>query len=311
MRFGVLMLYFNAEKFILAAISNTAPYVETIYISYSKVPWNAYNKDARKYTNNSSLAIIEASLFRHKIKIIEGVWESEHDQRNSVVKQAISDGMDYLIIQDPDEFYLPDEFNKNLQSIIDQPDYPFYYNPWINFWKSTKHVLLERVSNEGIKNTIYNESANFAVNLSRTPSISFVNKRGTSWSYDKGLRIPGVCLHLSYVYSDEELKVKLATWGHSHEVQKFWFKYKWLAWQPQTKYLHPTQSPIWIKAVPYSGLLPNEIQNFPLLSQKTLTLNSIEKLHCAFLALFSFIDYYKRQIKGRIAAKLRIGQYKR
>ena len=44
MKFGVHMLYFNQDKWILKTIENCAPFVDKIYIAWSEKPWN-YNEN--------------------------------------------------------------------------------------------------------------------------------------------------------------------------------------------------------------------------------------------------------------------------
>lgn len=54
MKFGVHMLYFNQDKWILKTIENCAPFVDKIYIAWSEKPWN-YNDSASKFINNSNV----------------------------------------------------------------------------------------------------------------------------------------------------------------------------------------------------------------------------------------------------------------
>ena len=53
-RFAVMILLFNADKFILRTIDNCGPFVEKVFVSYSPVPWTAYNPNARKHIKNKS-----------------------------------------------------------------------------------------------------------------------------------------------------------------------------------------------------------------------------------------------------------------
>jgi len=257
-----MILFFDCNQFILRTLDNCASYVDKIYVSYSELPWN-YNKDARRnFRNLADLDLLNKSLHFDKVEIVNGVWDTEEQQRNECLRRARNDGFDYLIIQDADEFYCGSEYQKNLEAIIKNPDYSFYTTPWINFWKNLNYVIEFKDPGFGEKNTIYSRCANFAVNLSR--DTRFVRKRIINHS-NNSKHLPGLCHHLSYVLSDDEVFRKISTWGHTHQVSiKNWYQKKWLAWDPKTRYIHPLISVTANRAVPYIGELPTQLQDLPV-----------------------------------------------
>ena len=312
MKIGVLILYFNSSNTILKCIDNCSNFVDIIYISYSELPWSGYNVKARdQYRNNSNLDIIRSHSSKSKIKIIEGVWDTEESQRNAIVAAAKLDGVDYLIIQDPDEFYLEEEYSKNINEIRRQPDYPFYYCLWINFWKNLHHIVLERKNVIGSKFSMYSYNPNFAINLKYFPDIHFEDKRVPNYPASKGCMLSGICYHLSYVYSDDEMKIKIGTWGHSHQVGEKWMKYKWLGWNDKTKFINPMMGPVWDRAVRFDGELPAQLNDFPLLHQEYIPLNPQELKDEKEYDWNQLKLYVKHQTKAWLAKKLKLGQYKR
>lgn len=254
--------------------------------------------------------MIYGSPYNSKIKIVEGIWDSEEDQRNAVVKQAREDEMDFLIIQDPDEFYLTEEYLKNLKTIEQYPTYPFYYNPWINFWKRLDQALLERKNILGTRYSTLSISANFALNLRQFPDIHFQDCRRPNFRQGEGYRLPGICYHLSYVHSDEDMNRKVSTWGHSHQVHKEWMRYKWYGWTNKTKFLHPLSGPIWQKVVRFNGDLPKELEDFPLLNQQHIQLTPEQRKLEKQYDWNQLKIYYFHHTKGWIAKQLKLGQYK-
>lgn len=312
MKFGVLILYFNAERTILRCIENCSPFVNRIYVSYSSLPWSAYNPEARsRHHNQSSKEVLRQSPHLDKIRLIEGTWNTEQDQRNAIVEIARSEGIDVLIIQDPDEFYLPASYRKNLAEIEENPEYPFYYNPWVNFWKDLGHIVLERRALFGKKYFPYSESANFAINLRHFPDVHFKDRRLSNYSYDQGLKLSGLCYHLSYVYSDEEVRAKIETWGHSHQVQANWMQYKWLGWRPSSIYINPTLGPVWHRAIPFNGELPGELIDFPKLEQTYAPLSFFQRLDEWVYNFRQVQRYWRHEMKGIIARRFGLGQYKK
>ena len=73
--------------------------------------------------------LLKKSHFCHKIELIEGDWETDEDERNTCLRKAKNDGFDFLIIQDADEFFIKDDYKKNIKKIIQNPDYELYTTP--------------------------------------------------------------------------------------------------------------------------------------------------------------------------------------
>lgn len=267
-KFAAHLLYYDCDQFILRAIDNLAPWVDRFFVAYSPHPWT-YNAGARDtFHNSSDPAILERSPHWKKIELVRGDWSTEEAQRNECVDRAKAQGFDYLIIQDPDEFYLPSEIEKNLVGIEAQPDWPYYRNPWHLFWKTTQWVLLQSFANTykhgqvvtSVRNTTLNYNACFALNLQT--DACFSNRRLPN-HIDDYLMLPGVCHHLSFVMNDEQMWRKVNTWGHSHEFdRKLWYDVKWLGWTPETLDLSPLSPTVWRRAVAYRGKLPEQIVDF-------------------------------------------------
>jgi len=69
------------------------------------------------FKNVSNKDLLKNSEFYNKIVLIEGEWKYEEDQRNACLRAARDDKIDYLIIQDCDEFYSDEDFLMNLSDI--------------------------------------------------------------------------------------------------------------------------------------------------------------------------------------------------
>jgi glycosyltransferase involved in cell wall biosynthesis len=310
-RFAVQMLFFDCENLILQAIANTAPHVERIYVTYSKLPWN-YNPSARnEFVNSGDVSILQKSPFREQVTVIEGDWTSEEEQRNACLDRAREDGFDYLIVQDADEFYLPEEFEKNLAEIRRHSDHHYYRNPWYLFWKSTRHVIQHHAvmtyRNGKVitaeRNVLHNYSMAFALNLRK--ETSFRAKRVPN-QLDEYMMLPGHCHHLSWVYSDAQVLRKLFTWGHSHQVydRMLWYRVKWLGWTEATRNLHPVNPIGYRRAVPYEGPVPREIADFNAGEQSYSPPRAADLLHVnmydAMARLRTGIQGVRRSVRPKV-----------
>lgn len=253
LKFATHVVLFGQDKWIMRNVANAYPHVEKIYVAYSEKPWS-YNPNARnQYKNSFDLNILRNSEYADKIVIIEGVWDTEEQQRNACVDAAVNDGMDYLFIHDADEFYFYTAFLLIKEYIGKNPDYDYYKIGWYCFWKSFQYVLLD---NFGAMITGYPE---FCINLKR--GTRFTSKRRPN-KINHHIIPPyvGVCYHGSYVLTDEELLQKINTWGHTNDFNKdHWFKEKWLKWTEQSTDLHLVSPSAWSKAIKFDDQLPEVI----------------------------------------------------
>jgi hypothetical protein len=194
------------------------------------------------------LSSIRNSQYADKIEIIEGVWDTEEAQRNACLDSAKRDGMDYLFIHDADEFYTHEDFKKMIQWISLNPNYSLYRCPWYNFWRSYDYVTIKEDGN------LIAGYPDICVNLKH--NLRFQNKR-TATKDNIGVIDNVICYHMSYVLTDEEVKRKLETWGHTNDFNIYsWYENKWLNWNENSIGLHPIQPNAWYKAVKYNGTLP-------------------------------------------------------
>jgi hypothetical protein len=295
-RFAVMTLCFYGEKTILRMIDNCAPFVEKIYVGYSEVPWSDYNKNARStFKAELSSDIFGESKWAHKIEVIRGEWPSDEAERNTILDKARQDGMDYLIVQDADEFYTPENFQKNLEGIAAHPNYPAYRCPWVVFWKNTRYVLTCR-------NTIFEKPRaittcpNFAVNCNM-PDVHFSVSRMVT-RINEAFMLDGLCLHLSWVLDDEVAWKKVLTWAHSHQFNaKKWYYQKWLAWKPGDKNIGHISRVDFGEAIPFEGDLPAELHDFPAMKQQYVPLSVVEKMDSKLRDLRAMFVWQLRKSK--------------
>lgn len=251
MKFGVHMLYFNQDKWILKTIENCGPFVDKIYVAWSEKPWN-YNNNASKFINNSNVDFLKQSKYYDKITIIKGEWKLDEDERNSCLNKAKEDGMDYLITQDADEFYTFDDYKKIINGITKNPTYDFYTTPWIVFWKNYNYIVTGK---DGKQISGYPE---IAINLHK--DVKFIRCRRPNSNHCK--QLDAICHHMCFVFDkDEDCWNKINTWGHSHQFNTTeWYNKYWLNWTPELMNIHPIQPTAWHKTLEFKGELPEVLR---------------------------------------------------
>ena len=251
-KFAAHVLLFDSQKWILRMIENCGPFVEKIYVAYSELPWT-YNPNARNnFKNTADPSILLNSQYANKIELIRGIWEKEEDQRNTCLDKAKFDGMDYLIIQDTDEFYTYNDYPRMIEQIANNPDYDFYKTPWCIFWKSFDYIL------EGENGSSVISFPEVAINCKR--NVKFTRARTpNSKNY---FLLDALCYHGSFVSTDDEMYRKIHTWGHAHQFDRdMWYHSKWLKWTESTEDLHPVSPSVFRRAVRFKGNLPEVLIN--------------------------------------------------
>lgn len=258
MRVGVLILFYNVNRFIRHTLDNCGPLVDAIYISYSAKPWSHYNTAARGFFENKSQpAQIQSHPHYGKCRLIEGEWATEAEQRNAALERARADGMDFLIVQDADEYYHQADYQMNIDFLAAHRNELYFRGMWYTFWKTTDYV----VETAGVG--LLTNCENFAVNC-RLP-VEFVRNRRVGVPADyQAMTVPGVCFHLSYVYSDSEVWEKINTWGHADQVDRAnWYRRKWLCWSEQSRCLSPiAPEALFRRALRFRAALPECLASF-------------------------------------------------
>jgi len=246
-KFAAHALLFDSQKWILKMIENCGPFVEKIYVAYSELPWT-YNPSARNnFKNTANPSILLNSQYANKIELIHGVWEREEDQRNACLDRAKADGMDFLIIQDADEFYKHSDYSRMIEQIANNPDYGFYKTPWCIFWKSFDYILEGENGSTaiGFPEVAINCKHNVRFTRARTPNSN---------NY---FLLDALCYHGSFVSTDDEMYRKIHTWGHAHQFDRdMWYQNKWLKWTESLEDLHPVSPSVFRRAVRFKEDLP-------------------------------------------------------
>lgn len=240
----------NSLKDVIENISN---HVDKIFIAYPKRPW-AYKVDERNNRQNpTSLNFILECSKGHNIEIVEGDWKYDEETRNACFDLAKSQGFDWFMIQDADEFYDDEGWNLILKTLKKSKNQTFFNSTWYNFWKSSDCVLL--CENDDIK------SQNGSIALRCNNNIRFSNKRLPN--IEKPQIIDARCYHYGYVRTDLEIEGKIKTWGHTNEFDnEKWYLNKWLNWNKNTLNLHPVNPKSWKRAIKFPYNQPNFSKKF-------------------------------------------------
>ncbi|WP_259070304.1 hypothetical protein HDF24_14830 [Mucilaginibacter sp. X4EP1] len=255
MKIAAHVLAYNVNRFLSEVLKNIEPHVDKIYVAHAERPFGYIEASRQTKTNPTKVSDIIAASSSDKIEIVKGDWLTEEDMRNACLTRAKEAGFDWFIIQDADEFYTNSSWDQIKEILKNNKTDDLLKTNWYNFWKSSHYIIVNE--NGSIKET----NAGFAIRC--TPDIKFMHKRVCNAKNVRTIDLP--CYHYGYVMSDQEMSEKLSTWSHAQETNADkWFKFKWENWTEETRYLHPTNPPAWLKAIKFPMHQPDFAEQFAL-----------------------------------------------
>ena len=242
--FAAVYCVYDDTTWLRASLESVYGTVDAIYFLIGDRPWNGEPTDTSATRN----IVREFPDPDNKIKIIEGSWTNEADQRNAgldILKEA---GFTYCFVIDADEIYDPAELKRMMELAVSRQDVDCWHMKWDTYWKTPQYRIDPREPFEPIV-------------FVKIGTVRF-NKNRTAVEGKHGLIPPeaGICHHLSYARSDGEVLKKITTFSHAREVKPGWFEKVWKKWDSDhsLKNLHPTHPHAYQRAVeqPYSALPP-------------------------------------------------------
>lgn len=254
MKLATYVIAYNQGKWIMRNLENSYPYVDHIYVLYSKLPLT-HNKKARETLRNEfDINIIKNSKYMDKITIIEGVWDTDTEMRNVALKKAKEDKIDYLMSHDADEYFFNGDFLKIRDAIKNNPDYIMYEIDHYVFWKSFKYRIIDINKEHGVAGRMQT-----IVNVNKVDNYDYI--RDVYWG-DHALIENVKCYHGSYVLTDEECYKKICSFGHAadFDIDK-WYNEVWLKWTPKSRDFHPIWPWCWDHVEEFKGELPEVIRD--------------------------------------------------
>jgi len=243
-RFAAVYCVYDDIAWLTDSLESVYPGVDAIYFLVSDKPW--YGQPTG---NTETITTIrEFPDTQNKIRIIQGSWTNETDQRNTGLDRLKEAGFTYCVVIDADEIYDPAELKRMKELVLSRPDVDCWHVSLDTYWKSYRYRIEPR---EPLKPPVFVKAGEVRFTQNRTV-------RGSNH-----MVIPpetGICHHLSYAHGDDEVLKKISTFSHAREIIPGWFENIWKKWDTDHEMinLHPTHPHAYQKAVeqPYASLPP-------------------------------------------------------
>lgn len=240
--FAAVYCVYDDEAWLRKSLDSVYSCCDKIFILISDKPWQGQCVD----NTNTLRCIKQYSDFDQKIEITNGTWNNETDQRNAGLLLTEKQGFEYCFVVDADEIYDPVQLMNMMNYVSKYPHIECWHMTWDTYWKSPLFKIEPR---EPFKPVVF----------VRTGRVKFTENRSVGGNRH-GMIPPevGFCHHMSYARSDEQVKKKIATFSHAHQIKSHWFESVWKAWDANhlLPNLHPTHPSSYQMAVyqPFASL---------------------------------------------------------
>lgn len=239
---GAVYCVYDDERWLKLSIESIYANCDIIYFLVNEKPWYGVESDNQTTLN----CILNFPDIAKKINLIRGNWSTETEQRNVGLALLKQEKIDYCLVVDADEIYEPIQLKNMFDFARSHPEIDCWHMQWFTYWKSMNYIIHPKEPFE-------------PVFLTKVQSTSFVNNRLVT--APKHELIPpaiGICHHMSYARSNQEIQKKISTFSHANEILPDWYQQIWLQWDlnQNMQALHPTQ-PQWYKQAisqPFSAL---------------------------------------------------------
>lgn len=211
MRLACVTVAYCEQRLIAPFIQHMQNRVDEIVVLNSTRPWHG------EEVEHDNTAAIARSL---GCTVFEEYWPTEDAQRNT--GQEYCSDYDWVIILDPDEFILDEDWDKLVQFLEVAPLDAYVCNNQYTLWK---------------KGYVIDPPEDYKQIIAVRPSVRFVDKRvvDSPWGY-----APAELWHFSWARSDAEVWRKINSYGHAGEFDALkWFSEVWADWEPTMTDLHP------------------------------------------------------------------------
>jgi hypothetical protein len=219
-KIALLIIAYNEEEYIGACIKQWKGLVDKTVVLLSVKPWYGSQSEADK------------TLFIARdlgAEVIARYWETEAEQRSWGLARLYD--YDYVIINDPDEFYTEDD-RKNIIKVLQEGSEKCYrVNNVITYWKTPEYIFDPPDRHKPI--------------IAVSPKeISFYEHRQPMPKDRKVLEncqpvMPVSIHHFSWVKPDKKIKAKIENFSHFDQIKPNWFDNIWLKWKPTMKNIRP------------------------------------------------------------------------
>lgn len=235
-QFGAVLVVYDDDSWLGLTLESIYPVTGRILVLIGEAPWNGAPGDL-----SGTLRTIESfSDSEKKLSVIRGSWATETEQRNAGLEMLAAQGVPYCFAVDADEIYDPAQLHRMMQLAVSRPEISCWRVTMFTYWRSFRFRIDPP------------EQYMPAIFL-RVGTARFADKREVAAPTQAALPVQlGLCHHMSYARTDEQIYRKITTFSHVSEMVPGWYENIWLRWpeNPAMENIHPCWPGAYRRAVP-------------------------------------------------------------
>lgn len=200
-KLGVMITAFNEERFIQPVVKQFDEIIDDVIVTVSAKPWHG---DIEPDGTLRKARGIGKSVFSFN-------WKNEAEQRNWSMDHLSE--CSYVLVCHTDTFFIKEDIKK-IKEFIQTATERQYDIESKMYWKDL--------------DTIVKPDPLLRAMLIRNDVRFVENIRIEDMSTTAPIVPDVICHHLSWAKTDNEVKTKLATYGHAKEIIPNWYEEVWL-----------------------------------------------------------------------------------
>jgi GT2 family glycosyltransferase/cytochrome c-type biogenesis protein CcmH/NrfG/predicted SAM-dependent methyltransferase len=242
--FAAVYCVHDDHTWLAESVESIYPCCAAIYVLVSERPWQGEPGDYK-----STLELVRGLPDPEcKIRLVQGTWNTEADQRNAGLAMLSEAGHQYCLVIDADEVYDTTDLHRMMTLARNNSQVDCWHAAMDTYWKSWRYRIDPR---EPLKPPVFLKVGNLTFSENRNVPGGTHGLMPTE---------AGIIHHLSYARTDEQLLRKIATFSHAQEILDGWFENVWKRWDSDRSLvnLHPTHPAAYGRAMeqPYWALPP-------------------------------------------------------
>jgi len=249
-RAAAIIIVYDDSRFLPQVLEDIIPRVEHVIILLGTKPWNGPPRNNSETYSQviDMLGEYKGNEVQNKVSLITGSWDSEADQRNfgSRVAAFLPGNLTHGLVVDTDELYHPVDLERMLIVASQNPVVPYFMAEMTTYWKSI-HMMIDPPESLLVLWLVDFYRCWFHNARAAQCNVE-TEEEGQGAIFSRNM---GVCHHLSYTRTDEELFNKVTSYSHASEVASDWLERVWYQWdaKPGMENIHPTEPTAYKRAI--------------------------------------------------------------
>lgn len=234
-RFAAVCCLYDDDSWLPAVVESVYDACDSLWFLIAERPWNGAAADQTALVERVG-ALPDPS---RKIHVVRGDWPNEAAERNAGLELVRTAGADYCFVLDADEIYDSRQLGQAMALVRENPQVDCWRASCVTYWKSYRY-------------RIDPPEAITAAVFVRVGTGRFVENRTCAAARQANLpRETLVFHHMSYARTDEQIRRKISTFGHAHQVIPGWYEKVWRRWDadPTLEHLNPCWPAAYRRAV--------------------------------------------------------------